>query len=91
MAVQSLASIAATFTATTSDNWSSNTTWGGTAPGFSITSADALIIPPGVAVPLDNALTVNNASSTLVVAGSLTGTMADTLTSDTLPGAGQSR
>ena len=88
MAGTSLVSIAATFTATTSGNWSSSTTWGGTAPGFSITNADALVIPFGVAVTLDNALTVNNASATLAVAGTLTGTTSMTLTSGTLSGAG---
>ena len=41
----SYASMAATYTATASGNWSSSTTWGGTgAPGFNISGADNIII-----------------------------------------------
>jgi hypothetical protein len=83
-----LTSMATTYTATTSGNWSSTTTWGGTAPGFSITGADAIVIPLGVAITLDNNLTINNASATLAVAGTLTGTTTMSLTSGTLSGAG---
>ena len=84
----SLSSIAATYTATTSGNWSSSVTWGGTAPGFNITSSDNVVIPVGVTVTLDNNLTVNNAAASVSVVGSLTGTTAFNLTSGTLSGNG---
>src|SRR5580700_3714247 len=83
-----LATMAATYTATTSGDWSSSVTWGGTAPAFSITGADAVVIPLGVAVTLDNDLTINNASATLAVAGTLTGTTGLALTAGTLSGTG---
>ena len=83
-----LATMAATYTATTTGNWSSSTTWGGTAPSFNITGADVIVIPVGVAVTLDNSLTINNAGASLAVSGSLTGTTALTLTGGTLSGAG---
>ena len=82
-----LATMAATYTATTSGNWSSTTTWGGTAPSFNVTGGDAIVIPAGVAVTLDNSLILNNEGASLSVAGSLTGTTALTLTSGTLSGA----
>ena len=43
-----LVTMAATYTATTSGNWSSAGTWGGTAPSFNITGADVVIIPLGI-------------------------------------------
>jgi hypothetical protein len=79
-----LVTMAATYTATTSGNWSSAGTWGGTAPSFNITGADVVIIPLGIAVTLDENLIVNNAAASLTVAGSLTGTTAMTLTAGTL-------
>jgi len=72
-----LVTMAATYTATTSGNWSSAGTWGGTAPSFNITGADVVIIPLGIAVTLDGNLIVNNAAASLTVAGSLTGTYCD--------------
>jgi type IX secretion system substrate protein len=83
-----LATMAASYTASTTGNWSSSTTWGGTAPSFNITGADVITIPLGVTVTLDNALTINNAGASLAVVGSLTGTTAMTLTSGTLSGTG---
>lgn len=84
----SYASMATTYTAAISGNWSSAITWAGSAPGFNITGADDVVIPAGVTVTLDNNLTVNNASATLSVVGSLTGANDLNLTSGTLSGNG---
>src|SRR5665647_3207830 len=65
----SYASMAATFTATTTGNWSSATTWGGTGPSFNITGVDNVIIPLGVTVTLDANLTIDNAAASLSVGG----------------------
>lgn len=43
---------AATYTAAASGNWSDGATWGGTAPGSSLT-LDNIIIPAGITVTLD--------------------------------------
>ena len=81
------ASMAATFTATTSGNWSSATTWGATGPGFNITDADIVTVPVGVNVTLDADLIINNASAGLSIAGTLTGaTTSLALTAGTLSG-----
>jgi hypothetical protein len=57
------ASIAGTFTASTSGNWSNATTWGGNNPGFNITSGGNVVIPSGVTVVLDSNLVVEGALS----------------------------
>ena len=54
-------SLATTYTASANGNWSAAATWGGTAPGANITSADAIVIPLGTTVTLDENVTVNNA------------------------------
>lgn len=68
----SATSNAATFTAVTSGNFSSSTTWGGTAPS-SMVSADAVIIPPGITVTLTSDQSFTGTSS-LTVNGTLTST-----------------
>ena len=62
---------AATFTAVASGNWSSQTTWGGPAPSFNLTS-DQVIIPAFLTVSLDNNLTVNGVTASLNIQGTLT-------------------
>lgn len=84
----SLASMATSYTAVISGNWSSSLTWGGTAPGFNITGADNVVIPTGVTVTQDADVTMTNASATLSVVGTLTGTTNLNLTAGTLSGAG---
>jgi hypothetical protein len=84
----SLASMATTYTAVLSGNWSSGLTWGGTAPSFSTTGADNITIPLGVTVTQDADVTINNASATLSVLGTLTGSTNLNLTAGTLSGAG---
>ena len=88
----SYASMAATYTATASGNWSSSTTWGGTgAPSFNISGADNIIISAAVIVTLDQNLTINNATASLDVlaTGALTGATYNLmLTTGTLMGAG---
>jgi hypothetical protein len=85
----SYTTMATTYTAAISGNWSSSTTWGGTAPGFNISGADNVVVPVGIVVTLDGDLTVNNASAALAVAGTLTGTTTNIdLFSGTLSGSG---
>jgi hypothetical protein len=63
----SYTTMATTYTAAISGNWSSSTTWGGTAPGFNISGADNVVVPVGIVVTLDGDLTVNNASAALEI------------------------
>lgn len=84
----SQASLATTYTASANGNWSASATWGGTAPGANITSADAIVIPLGTTVTLDENVTVNNALATVTVTGTLSGTSGLTVTAGTLSGAG---
>ena len=81
-------SLATTYTASANGNWSAAATWGGTAPGANITSADAIVIPLGTTVTLDENVTVNNALATVTVTGTLSGTSGLTVTAGTLSGAG---
>jgi hypothetical protein len=69
---------AAAFTAVASGSWSSTTTWGGTAPANTITS-DQIIIPAGITVSLGNNVSINGATASLAVLGSLTDNATDTL------------
>lgn len=84
------ATLAATFTAVASGNWSSSVTWGGQAPGNTISNGDFIVIPFGITVNLDNSVEFNNALSTLSVSGSLTSSTNSNLTinSGTLSGNG---
>lgn len=64
---------ATTYTAITSGNFSSSSTWqGGTVPPTSLLSGDNITIPLGVTVTLDQNLTINP-STTLNLSGTLTG------------------
>jgi hypothetical protein len=80
--------MATDYTAIVSGNWSSTLTWGGTAPSFSTTGADNIIIPVGVTVTQDADVTINNASAVLSVVGTLTGSTNLNLAAGTLTGAG---
>ncbi|MDB5284947.1 MAG: hypothetical protein JWO06_4022, partial [Bacteroidota bacterium] len=70
MVFSQVAVFATTFTATTSGNYSSGTTWGGTAPSFNI-STDAVIIPSGFTVTLDGNATFTGALASMQVEGAL--------------------
>jgi fibronectin-binding autotransporter adhesin len=74
---------AATFTATTSGNWSSSATWGGTAPSFNLTT-DQVVIPSGITVAMDNSVTVTGATAAVGVQGTLTSTASQSLTVNAL-------
>ncbi len=76
----SFASIAGTFTASTSGNWSNATTWGGNGPGFNLTGTDNIVVPTGITVAIDSNLIINNAASLLTITGSLAGITNLTLT-----------
>jgi hypothetical protein len=67
----SVSSYSNVYVATTSGNWSSATTWNGTAPSFNIT-ADQITISAGVTVTLDGDLSINGTLASLNVLGSLT-------------------
>ena len=85
----SLSSMAIDYTASVSGNWSSAATWGGTAPSFSITGADNIIIPAGLTVTQDASVSINNAAAVLSVVGTLTSTTSNLLiTAGTLSGTG---
>ena len=62
--------LASTFTAVTSGNWSSSTTWGGSAPSYEI-STDHVVIPVGINVTMDNSVTFSGGLSELYVSGTL--------------------
>lgn len=65
-------SFGATFTATSSGNFSSATTWsGGTVPPLT-NVMDMIIIPSGININLDNTLTINGALASITVEGTLT-------------------
>jgi hypothetical protein len=63
----------AAFTAVTSGNWSSATTWGGVAPGTNVSNQD-ITIPLGVTVTLDQDVTFSGIISSFVVDGTLSST-----------------
>jgi hypothetical protein len=78
---------ATTFTATTSGNFSASGTWsGGTAPSTNLTTADNIIINTGVTVTLDQDVTINNATASLAVNGTLSGTHSLNIQSGSLTG-----
>src|SRR5580704_8862959 len=62
---------ATTYTAIVSGNWSSATTWGGSAPPTNLTSADQVNIGLGVNVTMDQNVTLNNALASINVLGTL--------------------
>jgi hypothetical protein len=63
----------AQFTAVTSGNWSSSTTWGGAPPTGTVTNQN-IVIPPGVTVTLDANVTFAGLLNNFVVNGVLTNT-----------------
>jgi len=80
---------AATYTATSSGNWSSSSTWsGGTAPSLTNTG-DLVVISTGVTVTMDNSVTMSSSNAQLEVMGTLSST-SNTLTNNagTIYGAG---
>lgn len=63
-------SYATTYTAVSSGNFSSSSTWGGVTPPSNIT-LDQVIIPSGINVMMDNNITLNGAIAVLTVNGTL--------------------
>ena len=53
------ASIASSFTASFNGNWSNASNWVGNNPGFLVSNGDKVVIPAGVTLTLDSALTVD--------------------------------
>jgi len=82
-------SFGSSFMAVASGNWSSSTTWGGTAPSFTNTGDD-VVIPSGITVTMDNNVTLNGAFSVLEVEGALSGASSRylTVTTGTVSGGG---
>lgn len=66
----SVASHAATITATVSGNWSSSSTWSGGAPGSNI-NTDHIIIPAGINVTMDVSVQLSGLLASMDVNGSL--------------------
>ena len=89
--LSSASAYALTYTATASGNWSSTTTWvGGIAPSFNLTT-DAVIIPSGITVTMDNSVSVTGVLASIDVEGALSSNSSTTLTVGslgTLSGAG---
>ncbi len=80
---------ATTYTAILNGNWSSSATWGGAAPGSSISGADIIIIPVGITVNLDNSIAISNSLASLSVTGTLSSSSSNiTLNSGTISGNG---
>jgi hypothetical protein len=59
------------FTATTSGNWSSAATWGGTGPGGTVSNA-SITIPTGITVTLDMDVSFSGLANSFTINGSLT-------------------
>jgi hypothetical protein len=81
---------ATTYTAVLSGNWSASATWGGTAPPFTLSTTDQVIIPLTFTVTMDQNVTLNGALSSINVLGTLSASpfiMLDVI-SGTLSGAG---
>lgn len=79
LTICSVASYAATITATVSGNWSSSSTWSGGTPGSSI-SLDNVVIPAGITVTMDMDVQFTGLLSSLSVNGSLVSTATNSLT-----------
>ena len=81
---------AASYTASSTGNWSSNATWsGGSAPSATNTS-DQITIQSGVTVTMDEDVTINGALASLDVEGTLAGETSTTFAvlTGTVSGAG---
>lgn len=79
----------AAFTAVTSGNWSSATTWGGIAPTATVLNQD-ITIPSGITVTLDADVTFSGLLNSFVVNGTLSNTTGNgiTMTQGALSGNG---
>jgi hypothetical protein len=77
------------YTAVASGNWSASATWGGTAPTFTLVT-DQVIIPLTFTVTMDQNVTLNGATASVDVLGTLSAASYISLdvTSGTLSGAG---
>lgn len=75
----SVASRAATITATVSGNWSASSTWSGGTAGTNI-STDNIVIPAGITVTMDMNVQFTGLLSSLSVNGSLNSTTTNSLT-----------
>jgi hypothetical protein len=77
------------YTAVASGNWSASATWGGTAPTFTLVS-DQVIIPLTFTVTMDQNVTLNGATASVNVLGTLSAASYISLNviSGTLSGAG---
>ncbi|HXC04172.1 MAG TPA: T9SS type A sorting domain-containing protein [Bacteroidia bacterium] len=77
------------YTAVASGNWSNSTTWGGTAPGGTISGQD-ILIPNGITVNLDMDVSFSGLSNAFTVNGSLAngGITGVALTQGSFAGAG---
>jgi hypothetical protein len=74
-------------TATTSGDWSNAATWGGIAPGTTVTGQD-IDIPAGITVNLDVPVTFSGLLNTFMVNGTLSGAQSLTIDQGSLSGAG---
>jgi len=81
---------ATTYTAIVSGNWTSATTWGGSAPPTNLTSSDQVNIGIGVDVTMDQNITLDNALASINVTGTLSSAahIKLTIVSGTLTGTG---
>lgn len=84
MLLLGIAANATTYTAVANGNWSSAATWGGTAPGTTISGPDVIVIPATFTVNLDQNVTLNNLLASLAVSGTLSGNSDLTITSGDL-------
>jgi len=77
------------YTAVASGNWSNSATWGGTAPGATVSNQD-IVIPYGITVGLDMDVSFSGLSNSFTVDGSIAnaGTTGITLVQGTFSGSG---
>jgi len=75
------------YTAVASGNWSNSATWGGTAPGATVSNQD-IVIPYGITVGLDMDVSFSGLSNSFTVDGSIAnaGTTGITLVQGTFSG-----
>ncbi len=70
---------ASAFTAVTSGNWSSATTWGGVAPGSTVSNQD-ISIPSGITVTFDTDVNFSGLLNSFTVNGTLSSSSTNSLT-----------
>ncbi|MCW3086154.1 MAG: hypothetical protein JWP12_3520 [Bacteroidetes bacterium] len=80
---------ASAFTAVSSGNWSSATTWGGVAPGATVSNQD-IVIPSGLTVTFDTDVNFSGLLNSFTVNGTLSSSSSNSLTiaQGTFAGAG---